>query len=357
MRYLTFTRLPGSLALATALCAALAHSAVAQLPVPQQEPVSQSAPLPVLSNPRENADTAAQSYVLGAGDTVEIAVFDYEEFTGAKVILPDGNISLSLIGTVPVAGLTVEQLTQSLTNRLQPFLVNPVVTVVLTTLRPVTVNVAGEVQHPGPIQLSSSESSVKLTLSSALVAAGGVTQDADIRQVILRRANGNTEPVVINLWNAIASESSPADPIVQDGDSIYVSRLLAEDTTNRRLLARSSFSPKTVRVRVVGEVTSPGEVQVPPDSSLSSAVAIAGGPTDDARLSRVAFIRMNEAGRIDRQTLDLQNLTDNYQVQEGDVIIVPKKSSSSVLDFAGRLFSPLGGLLNLLNGVGNLLNQ
>lgn len=346
MRYLTFTRLPGSIALATALCTALAHSAAAQLPVRPQEPVSQSAPLPVLSNPGE-ADTAAQSYVLGAGDTVEITVFDYEEFTGPKVILPDGNISLSLIGTVPVAGLTVEQLTQSLTNRLQPFLVNPAVTVVLTTLRPVTVNVAGEVQRPGPVQLSNAENSVKLTLSSALVAAGGVTQDADIRQVILRRANGNTEPVVINLWNAIASTSAPADPIVQDGDSIYVSRLLAEDTTNRRLLARSSFSPETVRVRVVGEVTRPGEVQVPPDSSLSSAIAIAGGPTDDARLSRVAFVRMNESGQIERQLLDLRNLTDTYQVQDGDVIIVPKSNTSSILDAAERLLNPLNLIFGL----------
>lgn len=348
MRHSTFTRLPGSIALTTALCTTLAHSAVAQLPVPQQEPVSQSAPLPVLPKPEENADTAAQSYVLGAGDTVEITVFDYEEFTGPKVILPDGNISLSLIGTVPVAGLTVEQLTQSLTNRLQPFLVNPAVTVVLTTLRPVTVNVAGEVQRPGPVQLSNAENSVKLTLSSALVAAGGVTQDADIRQVILRRANGNREPVVLNLWNAIASENAPVDPIMQDGDSIYVSRLLAEDTANRRLLARSSFSPETVRVRVVGEVTSPGEVQVPPDSSLSSAVAIAGGPTRDARLSQVAFIRMNDSGRIERQTIDLRNLSDNYQVQDGDVVIVPKTGTSSVLDFVGRVIGPFNFLLNLL---------
>jgi polysaccharide biosynthesis/export protein len=112
-------------------------------------------------------------------------------------------------------------------------------------------------------------------------------------------------------------------------------------------LARSSFSPATVRVRVVGEVTAPGEVQVPPNSSLSSAVAIAGGPTEDARLRQVAFIRLSPEGTVERQTIDLRDLSDSYQVQDGDVIIVPKRGSASLVDFAGRVFSPLGAILNL----------
>jgi polysaccharide biosynthesis/export protein len=86
---------------------------------------------------------------------------------------------------------------------------------------------------------------------------------------------------------------------------------------------------------------------VPPNSSISSAVAIAGGPTEDAQLSRVAFVRMSEVGEIQRETLDLRDLTDSYQVQEGDVVIVPKRGSASFIDLAGRVFSPLGVILNL----------
>ena len=100
-------------------------------------------------------------------------------------------------------------------------------------------------------------------------------------------------------------------------------------------------------MRVVGEVKKPGEIQAPSDSSLSSAVAIAGGPTVDARLRQFAFIRMNEQGKVVRQTVDLQNLTDTYQVQEGDVIIIPKKTSSSIIDGVGRVLSPFTGLLRL----------
>jgi len=305
--------------------------------------------------------TARSAYILGSGDQVDITVFDYSEFTGAKVVLPDGTITMPLIGTVSAAGKTTEQLARDLTSRLAPLLVNPVVTASLTVLRPVLVNVAGEVQRPGPIQLRSL-TTTNLTvggntiegvpsLSTALTAAGGITQNADIRQVTLRRysPNGTSQPITINLWDAISSDNTSVDLILQDGDSVLVPRLTGDETIDRRLTARSSYAPATVRVRVVGEVNNPGEVPVPPNSSLSSAVAIAGGPTEDARLSQVDFIRMNDNGQVERQTVDLRNLSDNYQIQDGDVVIVPKKGVSSVLDFAGRIINPFNFILNLLN--------
>jgi polysaccharide export outer membrane protein len=304
------------------------------------------------------------SYILGPGDQVDIRVFDYAEFTGPRTILPDGTITMPLLGQIPASGRTPEQLSQDLSNRLKVYLVNPVVTVSLATLRPVTVNVSGEVQRPGPVQLRSLTTANQIqtgdpnstegpaSLSVALRQAGGITQSADIRRVIVTRngVDGSRTTTVINLWDAVASNEGLQDPILQDGDSVYVSRLNAGDSLDRRLTTRSSFAPATIRVRVVGEVRNPGEVQVPPNSSLSSAVAIAGGPTTDARLSRVAFIRLNEVGQVERQIVNLENLTDTIQIQDGDVLIVPKKQSSSFLDFAGRLLGPVGGLLNLFRG-------
>lgn len=304
-----------------------------------------------------NSTFEERGYVLGPGDQVQLSVYGYDEYTEQKTILPDGTITLSLVGAVQAAGLTTEQLTQSLTARLNQLLVNPVVTVELGQLRPVTVTVSGEVRRPGPLQLAESnaagnDASPLKTLNEALIAAGGVTQDADIRQVTLTRAvpNGGTESIAVDLWAAIASPDAPSAIILQEGDSIYVPRLTADAQIDRRLLARSSYAPETIRVRVVGEVTSPGEVAVPPDSTISSAVAIAGGPTEDARLSRVAYIRLNEAGQVERETIDLRNLTDSYQVQEGDVIMVPKRTDASVIDVAGQVFGPLGAILSIFRG-------
>jgi polysaccharide export outer membrane protein len=300
-------------------------------------------------------EAASPAYILGPGDQINISVYGYEEFTDDKVVLSDGTIQLPLVGMVTVLGRTIDQLEQELAIQLTYFLVNPVVTVTLIQPRPVEVTVSGEVLRPGPVRSDAFQGNP--TLSEALLAAGGITPNADIRQVELRRYSpiqGST-PIVINLWDAISSENVPPDFILQDGDSIYIPRLSDGETLDRRLTARSSFAPETVRVRVVGEVNDPGEVTLPPNSSLSSAVAIAGGPTDDARLSRVAFIRLNEEGQVERQVVDLRNLTDNYQVQEGDVILIPKQDGSSLLDIATRVLGPFGALLNVFTGLDRLI--
>jgi polysaccharide biosynthesis/export protein len=303
--------------------------------------------------------TAPVEYQLGAGDKVVVNVLGYEEFLGEHTVLSDGTINIPLLGAVTVMGMTTGQVSTDLANRLQSYLIDPTVTVSLTTLRAVSVNVAGEVLRPGRVQLQSlsddsapnPEERTPPTLSAALDRAGGITQYADIRQVVVKRTNPDrtTQEMTVNLWDAIGSADAPPEMILQDGDAIYIPRLASGQALNPRLLSRSSFAPDTVRVRVVGEVKEPGEVAVPPDSSVSSAVAIAGGPTQQARMGKVAFVRMTEAGEIQREILDLSNLTDNYQIQEGDVIIVPRRGTDSLLDAAGRIFSPLGVILNLFN--------
>lgn len=304
----------------------------------------------------QNTTVVHPDYIMGPGDGIGITVYEYEEFTAEKVILSDGTVILPLIGAVPAAGRSPDQFARELEARLREYLVNPVTTVTLITLRPVTVNVAGEVQRPGPVRLRSLTTSSNNnsnqetpTVTSALTQAGGVTRYADIQQVILRRAGSNDAdaPITVNLWNSIGSDTASPDLVLQDGDSIYIPRLADDATLDRRLIARSSLAPATVRVRVVGEVVNPGEVAVPPNSSISSAVAIAGGPTVDARMSRVQFVRLNDQGVVEQQEIDLRNLTDTYQIQEGDVVIVPKKGSAAFLDGASRVLSPLGSFLRI----------
>ena len=295
---------------------------------------------------------------LGSGDVLEIKVFEYEEYNSAQVILPDGSITLPVIGRVMAADRTPTQLTQDLTARLQAILVNPVVSVTLSKLRPIRVNVAGEVQRPGPIQLQSLVPTITAnsanplrapTLTEALLQAGGVTREADIRQVILKRYHPTRQiaPMTIDLWETLRSSAAPEDVILQDGDTIVVAKLDRNAVSDRRLAARASFSPKTVRVRVMGEVKKPGEVEVAPDGTLSAALAVAGGPTDKANLGRVAFLRMDDRGQLERHELDLKQLTNAVQVQDGDILMVPKSGGAKFLDAASQLLGPVGIFLNL----------
>ncbi|WP_287453891.1 polysaccharide biosynthesis/export family protein [Leptolyngbya sp. UWPOB_LEPTO1] len=313
-----------------------------------------------------HSTTTDAGYILGSGDQIEINVYGYSEYSGARVILADGTISLPVIGSVVVANHTPTSLAKMLESRLNRVLVEPTVTVSMVTLRPVVINIAGEVQRPGPFQLRSlttaaSESSGARvvegqrglpTLTSALMEAGGVTRNADIRQVMLRRvlADGQVKTMIVNLWDTIWSDQHQEDLILRSGDSIYVPKLAADATLDRRLLARSRLSPMTVRVRIVGEVRAPGEVQVSPDSTLSGAIASAGGFTKDAKASEIELLRLNDAGQVEAQKIDLRKLNDQYQIQEGDVVVVPEKSRAAIARTVGQILSPFGALLRFITG-------
>ena len=287
----------------------------------------------------------ANDYLLGSGDQLAIEVVGYPEFSDTHVVLPDGTISIPLIGTVRASGQTLTSLSKAIEADLgSSYLVNPIVDLSLLTLRPISVTLSGEVHRPGPLELDSlQDDGTGPTLVNALIAAGGVTNFADIREITVRRpqVNGRTETIALNFWDSLVSEPTAVNLMLRDGDSVIVPRLSPEDSIDRTLIARSTISPGTVRVKVVGEVKSPGEIEVTPDSSISSAIATAGGPTVDARLSKVTFVRMDEYENVTTQELDLRNLTDTIQVQTGDVIIVPKTGVSTGLDFAARLLNPL----------------
>lgn len=379
----TVTTTLSALALAGLGISLNSHAALAQITgqpaisqpeaQPTIQPAGQPNGFPQRVNPQPLTPTALPvaasssqaTYILGAGDQISLSVIGYPEFTGTIAILADGTITLPLLGPLRVSGLTPNQLSVALDQRLREYLVDPVVSVSLAVMRPVVVTVAGEVHRPGPVQLSGLSSSngnplgaegttaagtsslllerpALPTLSSAVLLAGGVTRDADIRQVAVRRPlpGGQVETFTLNLWDAITSNVGAADIGLRDGDSIYIPRLVG-DAIDRRTVASSSLAPSTVRVKVVGEVVQPGEVAVPPNSSISSAVAIAGGPTNDAQLANVSLVRQNDDGQIEQEEIDLRNLVDDYQIQDGDVVVVAKRGYLSVADGIGRVLNPL----------------
>jgi polysaccharide biosynthesis/export protein len=299
------------------------------------------------------------NYYIGPGDEIAITVVGYPEYTGNRSVLSDGTINLPLIGDVMAGDRTPTQLQNQLSDRLNAVLVNPAISVTVSSQRPVTVNIGGAVQRPGPVQLrslratSETASVISLqrpTVTAALLEAGGITREADLSQVQLRRYSPDLRlpPVTLNLWDAIGGTRPGRDLTLQDGDVLFVPKLADPSSVDGQLMAQSSFAPRTVRVKVVGEVVRPGEVAVPPDGTLSSAIAIAGGPTTAARMKEVRFVRRLADGRVEEQKLDLNQLSDQIQIQDGDVIYVPKTAGDKGIDLANRVFNPINLILRLL---------
>lgn len=133
----------------------------------------------------------AEAYRLGDGDDLRVTVFGEPELSGDFQVDGTGSISMPLIGTVQVAGMTLPEFQTTLENRLRGgFLVNPQVSAEVTNYRPYFI--LGEVNRPDQYQFASG-----LTVMNAVAAAGGFTYRANRREVFIRSAGENAERKVL----------------------------------------------------------------------------------------------------------------------------------------------------------------
>jgi polysaccharide biosynthesis/export protein len=240
-------------------------------------PATTTAPTPAPkvapTGPAENND-----YTLGGGDRVRVTVFQVAELSGDYLVLPDGNLTLPLAGSINVEGKTVTQVSQELTKRYANYLKRPVVTVSLLTPRPLQIAVAGEVNNPGTYTIAfgqNPEQTLKAPLLTDLLRkAGGVTTVADVGQVQVRRTiNGQERIFESNLWELIQKGDKKQDISLRDGDSIFIPTKANVDVGQTRQLADANFgidSDREVTVTIVGEVNRPGAYRIIPTQTNSA---------------------------------------------------------------------------------------
>ena len=138
------------------------------------------APAWAQDNAYVEADT---SYRLGAGDKVQIDVFNQPDLTGEYTLDGSGRFSMHLIGKVEAANLTPTELENLLVSKLKPdYLVNPRVSVRVQNFRPFYI--MGEVKSP-----SSYDYVDGMTYLTAVAIAGGYTYRGKKDHVYVIRGN------------------------------------------------------------------------------------------------------------------------------------------------------------------------
>ena len=108
------------------------------------------------------------SYVIGANDVLAINVWKEPEISRSVPVRADGKISLPLIGELQAGGQTPRQLQQEIAKRLQSYISEPEVTVIVTESKSQKVNILGMVARPGAYLLTGST-----TVLDAVAMAGG----------------------------------------------------------------------------------------------------------------------------------------------------------------------------------------
>lgn len=134
------------------------------------------------------AGAVEENYQLGPGDQIEISVWKEPDLTRQMIIRPDGKISYPLIGEVQAAGKTVKQLREEISKRLEKYVTDAQVTVLLVQPQTYKIYVTGQVNRPGEFTLSR-----PADVMQALAMAGGLTPFAKQRNIIVLRRTGGVE--------------------------------------------------------------------------------------------------------------------------------------------------------------------
>ena len=146
----------------------------------------------------EPLPVSAQSYRLGPNDALGIEVFDESDLSTETTVSGHGTIKFPLLGELRVAGMTVKEVEEDLTKRLETgYLKNPKVTVSIREYR--NFYVSGEARSPGAFSYREG-----ITVLKAITLAGGWTDRAVKDEAkILRMVNGQQQILFVGMKDAI----------------------------------------------------------------------------------------------------------------------------------------------------------
>ena len=235
--------------------------------------------------------------------------------------------------------------------------------------RPRNVAIIGEVVRPGSYLVTSGATeggennptgapgvTGQPTIMRALQLAGGVTPQANIRDVKIRRLTrtGKEQIINLNLWQLLASGDISQDLILQDGDTIVFPTATEINRAEATQLATSTLAPSQIQVSVVGEVKTPGATNLRPNTPLNQAILAAGGFNDArAKRGRVELVRLNPNGTVIKRKIKIDlsagiNEKTNPILRNNDVVLVRRSGIARVADPIGLISGPFGTIVNLV---------
>ncbi|MDJ0707603.1 MAG: SLBB domain-containing protein [Leptolyngbyaceae cyanobacterium MO_188.B28] len=324
----------------------LADAKAQQLPILDSVPISASQPID-------------SGYILGAGDRLLLTFFNVPEYNGETQILVDGSINLPLLGKVTLAGLTLEDAAQFIGNIYRPYLRTPLITVDLVSPRPIRIGVSGQVNRPGSYEISLADGEPNgliewPTVVEAIKISGGITDQADVRGIEIHRdqPSGNKQVIQIDFWDILTTGNIQNDITLRHGDAINIPTATALTPKELTQLSAANFSPNSIRVTVVGEVSTPDTVEIPPNAPLNQALLAAGGfDPRRANTREVKLIRLNPDGTVSQRIVPVAfdqgiNEATNPSLRNNDVVLVGRSANAAFADTVGGVFGSLGGVLS-----------
>ncbi len=159
-----------------------------------------------------------QPYVIGCGDMLRVVVWGHDDLSVNAVVMPDGKVSLPLVGDIHAEGLSVEALKKELNKKMSEYILEPAVSVSVSQIKSMKIYIIGEVNRPGEYDLVS-----YTDVLQAVAKAGGFTIYAKKSKVQVIRDDGNRRMKIKFDYNQVVKGKNLDQNIpLKPGDVIIV---------------------------------------------------------------------------------------------------------------------------------------
>jgi protein involved in polysaccharide export with SLBB domain len=160
------------------------------------QPAATSASRAGASAPASTGGVSAPAgYILNPTDQVAIEVFGEDDLRANGRLNPEGNLSVPLLGSIHLAGLTLTQAVSKLTELYsRDYLVNPKINVTLLSYARKRFSILGQVNSPGSKEMPEGTQE-GIDLLEAIALAGGYTRIASPERITVRRQNASGDQI------------------------------------------------------------------------------------------------------------------------------------------------------------------
>jgi polysaccharide export outer membrane protein len=264
------------------------------------------------------ADLPAQEVRLRRGDSVRLDVPQREDLGRILTVDAKGDVNLPIVGAIRLEGLSLEEARGVLLRALQD--VYPSIQSITIALQGEdarrVIYVQGQVASPGKYELGGAPS-----VWDAIKEAGGATAAASLDGVrIVRTTSDGSTTTLVNLQQALDSGNLGSLPVLKPGDAVIVPE-------------RAAAYTGTGAVNVFGAVVRPASYALTQEKRLVDAILAAGGPAENARLSKVTIIRRVAEGSAMTISVDFKRYLEtgdsrhNPPIFPNDTVNIPRASS------------------------------
>jgi polysaccharide export outer membrane protein len=160
----------------------------------------------------------SEPYRIQPGDILIVSVWKEADLQSEVLVRPDGGVSFPLVGDLPTAGRSVEEMRRLIDERLRKFIPDPVVTISVKHIGGNRIYVLGKVNRPGEFAFNR-----PIDVMQALSLAGGATSFAALDEIqILRREQGRLSALRFRYSEVERGRSLEQNVLLKSGDTVVV---------------------------------------------------------------------------------------------------------------------------------------